>query len=80
VDTGFIGAKSARMIQRSKSIAARKEKAVEEKSALCKCFNSFDSNGLRLKFFLDAVEDAAINPVTKTAVNGVLVAELFGQG
>jgi lincosamide and streptogramin A transport system ATP-binding/permease protein len=35
-DTGFIGAKSARMMQRSKNIAARKQKAADEKTELFK--------------------------------------------
>jgi len=34
VDTGFIGAKSARMMQRSKNIAARKQQAADEKAEL----------------------------------------------
>jgi lincosamide and streptogramin A transport system ATP-binding/permease protein len=36
VDTGFIGAKSARMMQRSKNIADRKQKAADEKAELFK--------------------------------------------
>jgi lincosamide and streptogramin A transport system ATP-binding/permease protein len=36
VDTGFIGTRSARMMQRSKSIAARRQKAVDEKAELFK--------------------------------------------
>ncbi|MCL2006215.1 MAG: hypothetical protein FWG73_08650, partial [Planctomycetaceae bacterium] len=37
-------------------------------------------NNLHLELFFDAVEDAAIHPIAKTAVNTVPVAELFRQG
>ena len=40
--------------------------------------NSFDGDGLRLKFLFDAVKDTHRNPVTKAAVDRIPVAEVFG--
>lgn len=45
-DRGFVGHKSAKMMQRAKSIAQRREAAIEEKSALLK--NTESSESLKL--------------------------------
>ena len=42
-----------------------------------KCLNPFDGNGLRLKFFFDLVEDALVDPATKTPIDAIPFAEVF---
>gem|GEM_PF-2207814 len=45
-----------------------------------RCFNSFGVDDLRFEMFFDTIENANIDPVAKTVVNTVPVAELFRQG
>ncbi|MDR3349829.1 MAG: ABC-F type ribosomal protection protein [Acidaminococcales bacterium] len=42
-DRGFIGHKSAKMMKRSKAIAARQQSAIDDKSGLCKNIESADN-------------------------------------
>jgi len=44
-----------------------------------KCFNPFDSNGWRLEFFFDVVEDSVLDSVTKAAIDCIPVANSFAE-
>jgi hypothetical protein len=45
-----------------------------------KCLNPCYINDLRLEFFFDAVENSFVNPSTKTLIDRVPFAKVFGQG
>lgn len=57
VDRGYVGHRSAKMMKRSKTIEARQQRAIEEKSALLK--NAEESNQLKLNPLLYRKESLA---------------------
>lgn len=74
-DRGYIGHKSAKMMQRSKSIAARQQKAIEDKSRLMKNIESSESlKILQLRFHTDVfaeLKDVSIFYAEKVACENV---------
>ena len=74
-DKGYIGHQAAKMMKRSKSLEARQEKAIEEKSKLLKNIETADSLSVKPKAYhasrLIEVENLAILYDGKKVVEGV---------
>ena len=75
VDRGFIGAKSAKMMKRSKSIEKRRQRAIDEKSKLLKDLESKEALEIKPEIFRTSqiinVTDLKIQYDDQTIVEGI---------
>lgn len=83
LDRGFIGHKAAKMMQRSKNVTARREKALEEKSALLKNIESEAPLIIRpLNFHsprLAELVDISVNYGWRDVLKGISFSVMNGQ-
>ena len=83
VDRGFIGHKAAKMMRRAKSVEARREKAVEEKSRLLRNLENEAPLSMRPLAFhsprLLELEDVSAGRDGRPAVSGISLAVMRGE-